>query len=338
MNQRLITPMEPILTNTIADWEGWIHQIKWDGIRGLCYLEGSVLRIFTKNGHEQSEYYPELSCLRQLTTAKQAVFDGEIIALNEQDKPSFEHILRRERVSSPKKINYYANLYPVKYIVFDIVSLNGRLLTAEPLQSRLEKLRNILNPNAAVAITDNFSDGKKLFELMQKIGWEGIVSKNSASLYSPGKHHHDWFKTKLMKRMLTTVGGIQYKNSFANALLLGIYRKNELHFIGKASLGLKQTDFQLLNHFAELSKAPFSPFQRTTGLSNIKWLKPVLTCWVEFFEWTPNGQLRHPKIAGFSSEPAENANGKEQTPAWNPSPLTVNLSELLTPKNSSGQN
>jgi bifunctional non-homologous end joining protein LigD len=330
--------MEPILTKSISDWEGWLHQVKWDGIRGLCYLEGSALGIFTKNGHERSAYYPELSCLRQLTTAEQVIFDGEIIALNEQDKPSFEQILRRERVSSPKKINYYADRYPVKYVVFDILSHNGRLLTAEPLKSRLQILRDILTPNACVAITDDYTDGQNLFAFMQKKGWEGIVSKNPASPYSPGKHHHDWFKTKIARIMLAAIGGIQYKNTFPNSLLLGVYRKNELHFIGKASLGLKQADFQLLNSITKSLEEPFSPFQRTTGLSNIKWLKPALTCWVEFFEWTANGQLRHPKIAGFSSEPAENAGRKEQISEWNPSQLTINLSGLLIPKSYSGQN
>ncbi len=316
LNQRLITPMEPILSAEIVNWEGWIHQVKWDGIRGLCYLNGPDLRIFTKNGHERSEYYPELTCLHDLTTADQAIFDGEIVALNEQEKPSFERILMRERITSPKKINYYAERYPVKYIVFDILSLNNHLLTTEPLSRRLQILRDTLNPNASIMITDDFSDGKNLFAHMRAIGWEGIVSKNPASIYSAGKRHHDWFKTKITKRLLTVIGGIQFKNNFTISLLLGIYHKHTLRFIGKASLRLKPADLQVLNENLPFLEKPQSPFQRTPNLSNIRWVKPLLTCWVEFFEWTANGQLRHPIVRGFSNEPARNAGGKEEITEW----------------------
>jgi len=319
----LFSPMEPLPSAKVIAKEGWFHQIKWDGIRALCYLDGPSLQIFTKNGRERNTVYPELAALPCQSSASQAVFDGEIIVLSEQDKPSFELVLMRERLASPQKIRRYASAHPVKYVVFDILAVNGRPLTGRTLLERQQILGETLTPNADVGISDNFANGQELFDLMKKKGWEGIVSKNPASVYSPGKHHRDWFKTKLLQTLPAVVGGLQMKNSFPNALLLGIFDGHGLRYIGKASLGLKQADFRLLNEHLprlEIAQSPFYNFGQISpghsskdgrGTLRNKWLRPLLTCRVNFLEWTKEGSLRHPQIAGFTDLPAENPRRKE---------------------------
>ncbi len=304
--------MEPILRFQIPSGTEWIHQIKWDGIRGLSYIDQQGLRLYTKKGNERTEYYPELQQLPQLLKANTAILDGEMIVLNDENKPSFEMILVRERVRSMEKIVFYTKKNPIHYIVFDILYLNGKNLTKTPLSVRMELLRQHFLQNEKIAITNDFFNGEKLYSLMREKGWEGIVSKHSESLYHSGKQHHEWFKTKLQRKMLVVIVGATWKNEYPNSLLLGIYRKRELSFIGKASLGLKQADFQMIKDFVPKLIEDRSPFAHLDErIKDVTWFKPALTCWVQFLEWTNDGQLRHPKIIGFSPHDPSQAIGKE---------------------------
>lgn len=306
----LIEVMEPVPSQQIVSEKGWLHQIKWDGIRGISYIENAKLRVFTKNGNERTDFYPELMETLTLLKVKQAVLDGEIVVFD-GDKPSFSHILVRERVRSKANLNYYLKKYPAKYIVFDILFCNGKDLRKTALNERKAILLDNLKQSSIIAITDDFVDGNALFALMKKKNYEGIVSKKENSLYLAGKKHNLWFKTKVTKKILAVIGGLTWKNNYPNSLMLGIYHEDKLYYIGKASSGLKQSDFRLLKEYGESFKLDKSPFINLGTGKNTSWLKPVLTCWVSFLEWTSNGSLRHPKILGFSSQDPQEADGKE---------------------------
>jgi len=306
-----IQPMEPILNDHIMSSGEWIHQVKWDGIRGISYLDHGEFRVFTKKGLERTFFYPEIAHIKRLFSGHQAILDGEIVVLSQQGKPIFQHVLVRERVRSMEKVDYYARRYPVKYIVFDILSLNDQLLITEPLYKRKELLLTYLKQDQTIGITDDFSNGQKLLTLMKDKGWEGIVSKKQDSRYSPGKHHQDWYKTKIYKKMLTVVSGIQWKGDYPNALLLSIFKNQKLQYIGKASLGLKQQDFKLLKQYAGELQQNTAPFAKGGKWKDVTWLKPRLTCWVQYLEWSGDHLLRHPKIIGFSLQKPEEADGKE---------------------------
>lgn len=315
-----IVPMEPILVPKVPEGNEYIHQVKWDGIRGLCYLEDGRIRVFTKKGKERTEFYPELLELPSLVNAKSACFDGELIILNEELRPSFQLSLIRERVNDPRKVEYYAKRYPVMYIVFDLLSLNGKLLTEKPLKKRSELLREHLKNGISIAITDDFSNGDELYSLMKKKQWEGVVSKNINSLYLPGKNHKAWFKTKLSRRMLAIVAGLILKDGNPNSLILALWGNEGLSYIGRASVGLTQEHLKLLKENIPRLKSDKNPFHledKTVNsklareLKNAVWFIPSLTVWVSFLEWTSDGGLRHPKILGFTSLPPEEATGKE---------------------------
>lgn len=306
--------MEPILIPDIMAGEDWIHEIKWDGIRGLSYIRNGQLQVYTKQRNERTAFYPELSELTSLLDGKQAVLDGEIVVFDNDEKPSFYSSLVRERVKDVRKVRHYSELYPAKYILFDIMNYNDRDLTAIPLTERKKILGSAVGRSSNITQTDPFNEGKKLYELMKAKNWEGIVSKRKDGRYIPGKAHTSWYKTKLSRKMLAVVGGISWKSGMPNSLLLGIYRNSSLIFIGKASLGLNQEQIYLLKEQSESlgsEECPFSKESLAGVRGEFTWLNPILTCWVHFMEFTDDGQMRHPKILGFSpSKPAE-ANGKE---------------------------
>ncbi|OGO80965.1 MAG: hypothetical protein A2Y21_12135 [Clostridiales bacterium GWC2_40_7] len=309
-----IQPMEPILASDIMSGPDWIHEIKWDGIRGLSYIENGHLRIYTKRGNERSAFYPEISEITGLVNAKNAILDGEIIIFDNAGNPSFYSSLVRERVRDTKKIRHYSQRYPAKYILFDILHLNGKNLTQLPLFERKKLLQSIVTKSNTITMTDPFSRGEDLYMLMKSKNWEGIVSKQTDSRYIAGKAHKSWFKTKLSRKMLTVIGGIQWKDNMPNSLLLGVYKEASLEFVAKASLGLNQEQLYILKDQAPGLSQEESPFTRES-LAGIKgtftWFTPLLTCWTHFMEYTNDGHLRHPKILGFSSAKPAEADGKE---------------------------
>ena len=309
-----IQPMEPISVTNMVTGEDWIHEIKWDGIRGLSYIEDGHLQIYTKRGNERTAYYPELSDIITLLGAKQAILDGEIVIFDDAGNPSFYSSLVRERVKDIKKVRYYSESYPAKYILFDIIYLNGKDLTQTLLMERKKILESVINRSSDITLTDSFTEGNELYKLMKEKNWEGIVSKRKDSRYSPGKAHNSWFKTKLSRKMLAVAGGLQWNSNMPNSLLLGVYRENSLTFIGKASLGLNQEQLYILKEQSAILGLKECPFSRESiaGLKgNFTWLAPSLTCWVHFMEYTIDGHLRHPKILGFSSSKPSEADGKE---------------------------
>lgn len=307
-----IQPMEPISQPYVILSDDFIHQIKWDGIRGLSYIEKGSIRVFTKSGRERTGFYPELDEIPSLLKAKQAVLDGEIISLNDSGKPFFQLVQVRERVNDSSKVSYYAKKYPARYIVFDILMYDGKNLTHLPLKDRKAILSDVLRQSQNIAITDDFLNGEALFALMKEKSWEGIVSKRISSPYTGGKNHAHWYKTKMLKKLLAIVCGLSMKDNHPNSLILGIYQNQGFVYIGNASIGLTQEHFRLLKESIPLLETNKSTFNRNIpGLKTVIWLKPLLTCWVGFLEWTNDGSLRHPKILGFSSCKPEEANGME---------------------------
>jgi len=311
--------MEPVLTSKIITDDQWIHQIKWDGIRGITYLhkdnlKDAHLQVFTKSGRERTSFYPEIQDIITLFQGNQAILDGEIVVFNPEGKPSFHLALHRDQLQTKQKIPLYMKEYPAHYVVFDLLFLNGKDLRQLPLKQRKTILRSHLDTNARIGISEDFTDGVKLYQQMKEKNLEGIVSKKHSSMYLAGKKHAVWFKTKVMKKVLTVVGGVSLKSGFPHSLLLGIYTSNHtLHFVGKASSGLTQYDFNLLRDYSSSLLQEQSPFTPKSKIKDVLWYKPLLTCWVSFLDWTDHKHLRHPKILGFSDEAAFSANGKEFT-------------------------
>ncbi len=319
-----IIPMEPVSSPQVKQGKDFIHEIKWDGIRGMVYLEAGSMRIFTKKGNERTGYYPELTLLEKELGAGQVVLDGELVVLDASGQPSFHNVLVRETVKSKRNLQYYLRNYPVKYMMFDILMNNGELLTNRYLSERKKILEQVVS--SVVASSDTFhlsrdyDNGKELYEIMKQKNMEGIVSKKRNSFYLPGKKHEEWYKTKFTKKMLCIIGGIVWKEKLPNSLLMGIKTEesSKLVYMGRASLGLKGSDLQLLKQYKNDLVQEECPFELAITDVNrsgteLTWTVPAITCWVSFLELSNDGVFRHPKILGFTNIPIDEANGKVLT-------------------------
>ena len=145
---KIITPMLAELGKGEPPEGGdWVYEIKWDGVRAICFIEAGKLRMFSRNGNAIDKQYPELSILPHQVRARQAIVDGEIAALDRTGPASFELLQRRINVAEASAIARLARSHPVVFFAFDLLYLDGRDLRAMPLIERKKLLKEILQPD-----------------------------------------------------------------------------------------------------------------------------------------------------------------------------------------------
>jgi bifunctional non-homologous end joining protein LigD len=123
-----VEPMKAQLREDLPKGPEWIYEIKFDGVRALAIKNKSELHLMSRNQKYLAGKYPEVAqALRELPV-KEAVLDGEVVALDERGRPSFQ-LLQRFNMPGAKKP-------PLFYYAFDLIQLDGKDLTGLPLFRR----------------------------------------------------------------------------------------------------------------------------------------------------------------------------------------------------------
>lgn len=305
---RPFRPMEPRLVPEPFDDPAWAFQVKWDGIRLLAHLTGDGVRLFTRRGHERRWQYPEVSeALASLFAGRRAVFDGEAIVLPE-DRPSFQHVLRRDRAGRPETVLRLREELPVTYVIFDLLYWEGEELTERPLEERLAALARLpLEESPSLHPAETYWHfGRSLYEATGRQGLEGIVAKRRESPYLAGRKTDLWQKIKHRRRDRLLVGGYLSLKTPLSSLLLGRQVEEGLQFAGRVNVALPEADRRRMLESLNRLRRAHSPFlDRLPGLEGtVTWLEPRVTAEVEYLERTEAGELRHARLVGFSGESA----------------------------------
>ena len=300
------TPMLAELWGEPFDDPRWRFEPKLDGIRTLAYVTSDATRLISRTGRDQSAQYPELDNLAKNVNALQAVIDAEIVALDENGRPSFELLQQRMNLASPRDIERTRRKLPVVVYAFDLLWFDGRDLTGEALEERRTKLESIVTTDETMRLT-TFGDGQgtKFFEAARELGFEGVVGKKLGSIYQPGRRSKDWRKIKVLNRQSCVVlgwtPGTGGRARTFGSLLVGAYRQKELIWIGQVGTGFTDgmlTD--LMDRLAELETS--EPPVDDPGLRQLKgarWVRPELVCEVEYLSMTKAGKLRAPSYKGL---------------------------------------
>lgn len=291
-----IIPMLATLTDEAFDEKDWLFEIKYDGYRAVAYLDGDDVNIMSrKNLSFSKKFYPVVEALQELNM--QAVFDGEIVALNEEGKSEFQ-LLQNWQKSGTGELVYY---------VFDILWLNGYNLMELPLYERKNILQQILPNHAMIRYSDHVEQtGAQFFEAATQQGLEGIIAKAAESPYTPKIRTKQWLKIKSNQRQEVVIGGFtetRGSRSHFGALVLGVYEKNKLIYVGHTGSGF--TEQSLAAIYKKLkpiitSTIPFDKEPKTN--MPCTWVKPVLVCEVKFSEWTKDNILRQPIFMGLRED------------------------------------
>jgi bifunctional non-homologous end joining protein LigD len=306
-----VAPMQAMLVDSIRPGN-WIYEIKFDGYRALALRGGNETRILSRNEKDLGGKFPEVKDAVAALDFQDAIIDGEIVALDDKGRSSFQLLQGFDMGLVRPPIVFYA---------FDILRLNGKDLQNLPIEERKAKLEGLLKkPPGVIRYSASFT--KKIEELLsraQELGLEGLIGKRSGSRYEPGKRTGAWVKIKLYQEQKFVIGGYtepEGARKHFGALLVGFYEGKSFKFAGRVGTGFSEKVLRSL--FDDLQKirvesCPFSNLpapgrnrwdQGLTAaeMRRCRWVKPAMVCQVKYTEWTKDERLRQPVFLGIRED------------------------------------
>jgi bifunctional non-homologous end joining protein LigD len=275
-----LEPMAATLTRERFREPGWVFERKLDGIRLLAFKDGRRVRLLSRNRLPKNAAYPGFVAAVEELPVHDVILDGEATGWFDRDE--------------------------VAYHVFDVMWLDGRDLTAMPLDARRALLETLplRPPLRRVARLDD----ERPWERAAQEGWEGVIAKRRDSTYEHRRSPH-WLKMKIEASQELVVGGFtdpQGGRVGLGALLVGYFEGDDLVFAGKVGTGLDNKGLVEMRRRLDALALPASPFTRATGLPRLRvhWARPELVVQVAFMEWTSTDKLRHPRLVGLRDDKA----------------------------------
>ncbi len=298
-------PMMAVLTSKPFDDDGWLFEVKWDGHRCLANL-GTSTRLTSRTSRDMTAQFPELIDMHRQLAARNAVVDGEIVALDREGRPSFERMQDRFH-RTPEELARNKGRVPVQFLAFDLLWLDGQPLLDLPLVERRARLVEVLVETRDIRLSQVVEGaGTDFFEQVRALQLEGIVAKRAASPYRPGIRSHDWRKIKaLCLQDCVIVGwtpGKGGRSATLGSLLLAVYDEGRLRYAGNVGTGFTHAFLaDLLAKLAELEvpRPMFEGFEGTPRPRGARFVRPELVCEVEYLKWTQDDKLRASSFKGL---------------------------------------
>jgi bifunctional non-homologous end joining protein LigD len=292
---------------------GWAYEVKWDGMRALCFIDGPSLRVQSYNERDVTASWPELAGLPGAVLATTAVLDGELVATDADGRPDFGLLQQRMHVTDAGEVGRRAALVPVSYVAFDLLHLDGHDLTALALSDRRRLLDQVLEPGPRWRCSPLHDDGPALLDAATERGLEGVVAKRLDSPYVVGGRTRAWIKVKVRHRQEMVVGGWLpgegNRSGRIGALLVGYHDApgpGPLRFAGRVGTGFRDAELDRLAGLFSGLTTPTCPFDPPPPAADLRrgpvWLRPKLVAELEFGEWTGDGRLRHPSYLGLRED------------------------------------
>ncbi|MBA4373236.1 MAG: hypothetical protein C0402_10305 [Thermodesulfovibrio sp.] len=283
-----IRPMLATLVKEPFNHPDWIFEVKWDGYRAVAEIRDGDVSLYSRNRVLLNrKFLPVAKALQKFSF--DAVLDGEIVVVDAQGRPDFQMLQDYPKAGSGHLL----------YYVFDLLYFRGHDLTRLPLLRRKEILADILPPAPELKFSDHVTkEGILFFNAVRGKGLEGIMAKDSKSAYRIGRRSRQWLKIKTHLTQEGVIAGFtepRGSRKYFGTLVLGVYEKDELVFIGHSGGGFPVKTLREIRAKLEpliQTKCPFEVVPETN--SPVTWLKPKLVCEVIFHGWTDEGIMRQP--------------------------------------------
>jgi bifunctional non-homologous end joining protein LigD len=285
--------------------EDWLFEVKWDGVRALCFLDGEELCIYSRSGRRTERQYPELSVLPHFVAARQAVLDGEITVLDAKGVSRFELIQPRIANTDPAAVAHLAHSTPVVLFLFDILYLDGYDLRDVALLDRRRALEAVLTPSPVIRLSEAFPGaGEELLAAARENGLEGILAKHASSRYA-SRRSREWLKLKLVNEQEFVICGFTAgERDHLGALVLGLYEDGQLVWAGNVGTGFTLQGLRDLRARLDALISKHSPFEAGSRppTRDVTWVRPELVAMIKFSNWTPGKHLRAPVFLGLRDD------------------------------------
>jgi bifunctional non-homologous end joining protein LigD len=302
--------VKPMLARTgdlPKDDHRWAYEIKWDGVRGIAYIDGGRLRLEARSGRDITARYPELRELGRALAGRQAVLDGEVVAFDADGRPSFQKLQGRMHLTSEHAVRRLSQSDPVHYVIFDLLWLDGRSLMDLPYTERREQLTELgLNGPTWRTPANHVGDGEAMLQASRAQGLEGIIAKRLDCNYTAGRRSPGWVKVKNVRETDVVVGGWLpgegKRSGRLGALVVGFYEDGELKYAGRVGTGFDEAELNRLGRLFEGLSRDDSPFGGRQPPRETQFVDPVLIAHVGYGEWTQTRTLRHPRYLGLRDD------------------------------------
>lgn len=314
-----IEPMAATLTDRPFRDDDWLFEVKWDGYRLQAVVEDGRVHTFTRNGKDGEAFFPRLLAPPTWITARQAIVDGEVIAIDDAGLPDFSLLQERLGTRGPGG----AAAARLVYQAFDLLYLDGRSLLRVPLEDRKRLLQSVLREDGRVRFAGHVeAEGIAFLEACARQGLEGAVAKHRRSLYEPGVRSRAWLKLKLRPEQELVVGGWTPRTGSSGALgalVVGVHESDpdvpdappRLRFAGKIGSGFTAKAAADLGKRLEglaTDSPPFDPsppkdYRGRWGgdLAEVRWVRPELVIRAELGGWSRDGLVRQGAFKGIEA-------------------------------------
>ena len=314
------------LVKTPPEGPDWIHELKYDGYRIGCRIDGRAIALISRNGKDWTHAFPPIVRAAGQLNVKSALLDGEVCMVLPDGRTSFQALQNTGSDTDGRLV----------YIAFDLLYLDGRSLVPEPLHARKAALHRIVR-RTPIQFADHIEgSGADAFREACRLGAEGIVSKLRDQPYMSAKRT-GWVKTKCVQRQEFVIGGFtdpEGSRQGIGALLVGYYDGERLVFAGKVGTGFttkSAADLRRTLDRIEIDRCPFTPPPAGWLGRHAHWVTPTLVGEVVFTEWTGEGKIRHPSFQGLRSDKSPRAIVREE-PAPTPPAAPARQRTAAAPK------
>ncbi len=313
---QFFAPMMAQRADRLPEGDEWTYELKLDGYRALLFKDGARVWVRSRNDKDLTTMYPSVVADGARLKAHQAIVDGEIVAVDQLGRPSFQAL--QHRGSHPK--------HTVVFYAFDLPYVDGVNLMNATLEKRRAKLLEITTGSRVLFSQTLPGAAVDIVRTIQAAGLEGVIAKRKGSLYVPGDRTSDWVKLKLEHNQEFVIGGYRPVDQSIDAIVVGYYERGKLRFAGKVRAGfVPNVRRELFKTLVPLhsGECPFidlpSGSSRWGGgvaadeMKDIRWVNPRLVAQIRFTEWTHEGRLRHAKFLGLRLDKNPKAVRREET-------------------------
>ena len=308
----VIHPMLATPTAKAFDNPDWLFEIKWDGYRAVAFIEDGRVRLVSRSLNDLTAQFSELGTLPQFVKVERAILDGEIVALDDEGRPSFSLMQQLTGFQPGKRRLPRREGVPVVYYAFDLLYLDGLDLRRVALERRKQLLQERIVSGGVIQFSDHYAEkGLDLFEAAKQRGLEGIVAKKRGGAYQE-KRSNDWLKIKITQRQECVVGGYtdpEGSREYFGALVLGLYdSQGRLIHVGQVGTGFDQKTLKEIFGRLQALKTKQNPFYgEIGGLRKVQFVRPELVAEIKFAEWTHETaeggmKLRAPVFMGLRAD------------------------------------
>lgn len=319
---RSIEPMLATASEGLPrDLQRYAFEYKWDGVRAICYADGTSIRLESRNLLDMTSRYPELYALQRALDGRRVILDGEIVALDDLDRPSFALLQERMHLKNELAIRRIMERIPVYYFIFDLLWIDGQSVMSEPFLKRRERLEELTLAGPGWRVSPAYvGEAEQMLLAAEQNELEGLVAKEIDSTYLPGRRSQAWLKIKIVqKQEFVICGWLGEKETpqGLGSLIMGYYEPagrghRKLRYAGRVGTGFTAASRARLLKRLRAIERPDSPLDEplpppsrfSRPMAGAHFCDPKLVAEIEYRRWPAGGLIQHASYQGLREDKA----------------------------------